>query len=149
MELRLLYVLFDRREEPVEQCVAVHPAGSELLQQAPDPTSVVGIRILAVLVLFALLIGFFLSVVATVFTHWDFTLSAADDTLGVRRGLFTEHRDTVRFRRIQAVRVEENLVRRAIGRGTIRATVAGRAGGGDGEAASLLLPIGRREEVYR
>ncbi len=120
-----------------------------LAETTPDPTSVVGIRILVVLAVFALLGGFFLSVVATVFTHWDFTLSETDETLGVRRGLFTEHRDTVPYRRIQAVQVEENLVRRLLGLGAVRVVVAGRAGGGGNEGTDLLLPIGKRNELYQ
>lgn len=120
-----------------------------ILQQAPDPTTVVGLRVLMVMVVFALLVGFFLSVVATVFAHWDFTLSSTEGTLEVKRGLFTEHRDTVPFRRVQAVRIEENLVRRLLGRGALRAVVAGRAGVQSNEGTDLLLPIGRRAELHR
>ena len=120
-----------------------------LMETGPDPTSVVGLRILLVMAAFALLAGFFLSVVGTVFTHWDFTLSESAGTLAVRRGLFTEHRDTVPYRRIQAVLVEENLLRRLLGLGVIRVVVAGRAGTGGNEGTDLLLPIGRREEIYQ
>jgi putative membrane protein len=120
-----------------------------LIQQAPDPTTWVGLRILLVMIVFALLIGFFLSIIATVFTHWEFTLSATDDMLAVRRGLLTEHRDTVPFRRIQAVRVEENLIRRLFGLASMRATVAGRAGASGNEGTDYLLPIGPRDEVFR
>ncbi|TVR64222.1 MAG: hypothetical protein EA422_07350 [Gemmatimonadales bacterium] len=119
-----------------------------LMTTGPDPTSLVGIRILVVLAVFAVLAGFFLSVVGTVFTHWDFTVSEGPDTLGVRRGLFTEHRDTVPYRRIQAVVVEENLVRRLLGLGLVRVIVAGRAGGSSEEGSDLLLPIGKRAELY-
>ncbi len=120
-----------------------------LIEQAPDPTTWVGMRVLVVMVVFALLAGFFLSVVATVFAYWDFTLSADDEMLAVRRGLLTEHRDTVPFRRIQAVRIEENLVRRLLGLASLRAVVAGRAGTGRDEGTDYLLPIGRRAEVHR
>jgi putative membrane protein len=119
-----------------------------LMETTPDPTSVVGLRILGVLVIFALVGGFFLSVVGTVFTHWDFTLSETDEVLGVRRGLFTEHRDTVPFRRIQAVLVEENVVRRLLGLGAVKVIVAGRAGRQGAEGTDLLLPIGSRARLY-
>ncbi len=119
-----------------------------VLESGPDPTSIVGLRVLLVLALFALLAGFFLSVVGTVFTHWDFTLSEGPDTLAVRRGLFTEHRDTVPYRRIQAVLVEENLVRRILGLGLVRVVVAGRIDAGGNEGTDLLLPIGNRDEIY-
>ena len=119
-----------------------------LMTTGPDPTSLVGIRILVVFAVFAVLAGFFLSVVGTVFAHWDFTVSESPDTLGVRRGLFTEHRDTVPYRRIQAVVVEENMVRRLLGLGLVRVIVAGRAGGSSEEGSDLLLPIGKRDELY-
>ena len=119
-----------------------------LMTTGPDPTSVVGIRILVILAVFAVLAGFFLSVVGTVFAHWDFTVTEGRDTLGVRRGLFTEHRDTVPYRRIQAVVVEENVVRRLLGLGLVRVIVAGRAGGSAEEGSDLLLPIGKKGEIH-
>lgn len=121
-----------------------------MLQEAPDPASPAGVRLLALLGVGVLLAAFLLSVMASVAAHWDFTVSTIDRSLAVRRGLITEHRDTVPLARIQAVRVEENVVRRLLGLGAVRAVVAGRAAGPQADPASgLLLPLGTREEAYR
>jgi putative membrane protein len=120
----------------------------EALGRMPDPTLAEGLQALILLGFLAFLAAFALSVAATVIAHWGFTLSSADETLGVRRGLLTQHRDTVPLHRIQAVRVEENLIRRLLGLGAVRAVVAGRAGSGGSDAGGLLLPVGSAQEAF-
>jgi putative membrane protein len=122
----------------------------EAMGRVPDPSTLEGLRFLSLLGALAILTAFVLSVLATVVAHWGFTLSVSRSGGGlmVRRGLLTRHRDTVPLRRIQAIRVEENLFRRILGMGALRAVVAGRAGSGEGGGTSLLLPLGRRGELY-
>lgn len=120
----------------------------EAVGRVPDPTAAEGLRVLLLAGLLIVAAAFLLSMVATVVAHWGFTLSSAGGTLAVRRGLLTEHRDTVPLVRVQAVRVEENLVRRLLGLAAVRAVVAGRAGGGRNEAGGLLLPVGGVAEAY-
>ena len=122
----------------------------EAMGRVPDPSTLEGLRFLSILGAGAILTAFVLSVLATVVAHWGFTLSVSRSggELVVRRGLLTRHRDTVPLRRIQAIRVEENLFRRLLGMGALRAVVAGRAGSGEEGGTSLLLPLGPREELY-
>lgn len=129
-------------EEWVERVILM---GAE---EGPEFVAAGGIRLVLLLVLVALFFGFLLSLVATVFTYWDFTLARDETTLRVRRGLLTLRRDTVPFGRIQAVRVEENIVRRLLGLAAVRVTVAGRAGE-EVEETGLVLPIGRRGQAFR
>ncbi len=118
------------------------------IADGPEATPlIVGAMILG-LVGAALMGGFVLSVTATVLIHWNFTLSRRDGSLWVRRGLITEHRDSVPLRRVQAVRVEENVVRRFLGLASLRAVVAGRAGDSGDGGSDLLLPVGTREEAF-
>ncbi len=119
------------------------------LAQVSDPGPVHVAALVLAVVGIALLAGFAVSVAATVAVHWDFTLSRRGSNLWVRRGLLTEHRDSVPLRRIQAVRVEENVIRRLLGLASVRALVAGRAGGREDGGADLLLPVGSREEAFR
>jgi putative membrane protein len=121
----------------------------EAVGRAPDFTTGEGLRLVLLIVALVLLVAFLLSVGATVSAHWRFTLSGSDDALVVRRGLFTRHRDTLPFHRIQAIRIEENLFRRVLGLGAIRALTAGRAGSGEEGGNNVLLPLGRRKEVHR
>ncbi len=113
----------------------------------PDPTPAVVALLLLGLVGAALILGFLLSVLATVVVHWDFTLTREGRTLWVRRGLLTQHRDSVPLHRIQAVRVEENLIRRALGLAAVRAVVAGRAGASRDGGSDLILPVGSRAQA--
>jgi putative membrane protein len=98
------------------------------------------------LVIVLLLVGFLISLAATVFAFWGLELRADDEALFVRRGLLEQRLDTLPRRRIQALVVEENLVRRLIGRAAVRVEVAGRP---DEEArkVGVLLPLGHRAEA--
>lgn len=98
-------------------------------------------------VVIALLGAFVLSIVATVFAYWDFTLSREDGTLRIHRGLLEQRSETLPLRRVQAVRVEENLVRRVLGLAAVKVDVAGRSGG-EGRDTGTLLPLGRRAEAF-
>lgn len=120
----------------------------EALGRAPDFSTGEGLRMVLLILALVLLVAFLLSVGATVSAHWRFSLSGSDDALVVRRGLFTRHRDTLPFRRIQAIRFEENLFRRVFGLGAVRALTAGRAGSAEEGGTNVLLPLGRREELH-
>ncbi len=118
------------------------------LEQFPDPMSMAGLRLLLFLVGMAFLVGFLTSLIATLLVHWRFTLTRTPSALQVTRGLLTEHRDTVPFRRIQAVRIEENWIRRILGLASVKVVVAGRAGSAQGGGADLVLPIGTRRRAF-
>lgn len=117
-------------------------------EEGTELVAATGVRLVLLFVFVAIVAGFLISLAATVLTYWDFTLAADRETLRVRRGLLTLRRDTVPLRRVQAVRVEENLVRRLLGLAAVRVTVAGR-GGEDVEDPGLILPIGERTEAFR
>ncbi|TVP73845.1 MAG: hypothetical protein EA352_11600, partial [Gemmatimonadales bacterium] len=123
------------------------------VESVEDPSQLeawfAGGQFLIFLAVVAIVGGFLFSVAWTVVQHWDFTLSRSVTGLGVERGLLTQHRDTVPFNRIQAVRIEENWLRRRLGLAALRVVVAGRAGADQSGGTDLLLPIGRRGEVWR
>lgn len=109
--------------------------------------TMLGVEGLIGLVAVSLAGAFILSVAATVVTYWDFTLTRTDGALRIRRGLLEQRLDTLPLRRIQAVRVEENLVRRMLGLAAVKVDVAGR-GGDEGRETGLLLPLGSRAEAF-
>jgi putative membrane protein len=100
----------------------------------------VGLIVLA----FSVAMSFIFSIQA----FWDFTLRWDGDELQVDRGLLYRHRDTVPLSRIQAVQVVENPVRRLLGLATVRVLVGGRAAGGGGATANILLPAGPRADAF-
>lgn len=117
----------------------------EVLQAAP---ALLGARGVIAVVVIALVGAFLLSIVATVVTYWDFTLTREGASLRVRRGLLEQRSDTLPLRRVQSVRVEENIVRRLLGLAAVKVDVAGRPGE-EGRDSGTLLPLGRRGEAFR
>ncbi|HVM13462.1 MAG TPA: PH domain-containing protein [Egibacteraceae bacterium] len=116
----------------------------ELLEAAP---ALLGLRGIVAVVVIAVVGAFVLSIVATVVAYWDFTLTREGPSLRVRRGLLEQRSDTLPLRRVQAVRVEENLIRRLLGFAAVKVDVAGRSGG-EGRDTGILLPLGRRSEAF-
>lgn len=108
----------------------------------------VGLVVAAVVVALAAIAVFLVSVIATVVSYWGFTISRDDDELRISRGLLEQRLETVPIRRIQALRIEQNLLRRWLGLASVKADLAGRAGGGDG-GTGLLLPVGPVAEAQR
>lgn len=118
------------------------------LEQFPDPLTLAGLRILLTLFGLAVLVGFLASLLVTLLVHWNFTLVRTTRALEVSRGLLTERRDTVPFRRIQAVRIEENWIRRLLGLASVKVVVAGRAGASQSAGSDLILPVGSRAAAF-
>ena len=89
-----------------------------------------------------------ISLVATVVVYWDFTVRREVDRLVVTRGLIERRRAIVPLRRVQAVELHENPVRRALGLASLSVVVAGQAGQDrERQETSVLLPIARRAEA--
>ena len=101
------------------------------------------------LVVAILFVSVIFSLIATLFVYWDFTLRRSGSDLIVERGLLDQRRSVIPLRRIQAVRVHENLVRRPMGLASLTVVVAGYAGSGsEAVTSSMLLPVGRRAQAH-
>lgn len=95
-----------------------------------------------------LLLAAAISLAATVLVYWDFTLEHHGDRLVTTRGLLERRRSFVPLHRIQAVHLHENLIRRALGLGTLSVTIAGYGGPREEQReTSVLLPIGSKSEA--
>lgn len=86
-----------------------------------------------------------ISLGATVVTLWDFTVERSGERLLITRGLLDRRRSQVALHRLQAVTMQENVLRRALGLASVTVVVAGRAGPKEEQhETSLLLPTGTR-----
>jgi putative membrane protein len=103
-------------------------------------TLVVGVVLLFVLV------GWVISIVGSVVRYHGFTLGRTATELRKRYGLLTVHETSVPLHRVQALRVEESLLRRPFGLATLMIETAGGTPGARG-GAEAFVPIARREEV--
>jgi len=102
---------------------------------------------LAVLAVLVALGAFALSVAATALAYWDFRLVRDGAELRVRRGLLEQRLETIPLARVQALRLEENLLRRVLGYAAVKVDVAGKSGGDDARDAGVVLPLGSRAEA--
>jgi putative membrane protein len=86
------------------------------------------------------------SLVSTILVYWDFTALRRGDRLVITRGLLQTRRSVVPLARIQAIRIEENLIRRAFGLASLRVLTAGYGrGSGDEQQSSMLVPVADRQ----
>ena len=90
-----------------------------------------------------------LAAASSIVTDYGFTLARLGDDLVVRRGLLERREAVLPLARLQVVRIEESLLRRALGLASIRMQSAGRSGGSDQTASRLAVPILQREQVNR
>jgi putative membrane protein len=90
-----------------------------------------------------------LAAASSIVTDYGFTLARVGDDLVVRRGLLERREAVLPLARLQVVRLEESLLRRALGLASIRIQSAGRTGGADQTASRLAVPVLRRTDVNR
>ena len=107
-----------------------------------------GLMLVVGIVVTFLVVSLVISIVATIVVYWDFTLRREGNRLVVTRGLLEKRRGVVPLSRLQAVRMEENLVRLVFGMASLRAVNAGVAGRTDEEQqTSMLLPVATRKQA--
>ncbi|MDP9119180.1 MAG: PH domain-containing protein [Actinomycetota bacterium] len=93
-----------------------------------------------------LLASVLISLVSTILVYWDFTALRQGDRLVITRGLLQTRRSVVPVARIQAIRIEENPIRRVFGLASLRVLTAGYGrGSGDEQQSSMLIPVADRQ----
>ena len=109
-------------------------------------TALLGLAILLVLFGFALL----LSVGGALVGYWDFVLERAGGELRKGYGAFDRRDVTVPLARVQALRIEESLLRQPLGLASLKIETAGAAPGKAGRGgAEAFLPLVRVGEIAR
>jgi putative membrane protein len=114
--------------------------------EAVAPTTPAAFAAVAVL---GVIVWLGLAAASSIVTDYGFTLARAGNDLVVRRGLLERREAVLPLARLQVVRIEESLLRRALGLASIRIQSAGRTGGGDQTASRLAIPILQRVQVNR
>jgi putative membrane protein len=107
-----------------------------------------GVTVLVVTVAAFLVVSLAISIVATILVYWDFTLRREGDRLVVTRGLLEKRRAVVPLRRLQAIKMDQNIVRLGLGLASLKAVSAGFAGRTEEEKeTSVLLPIATQSQA--
>lgn len=105
------------------------------------------IVIIVGLVCVVLFILWLLGIAGTMIKYGHFTITKRADELFITRGLLEKKQLTIPFRRIQAVGIEESIIRQPLGYVTIVAVVAGSAGEDGG--FPILFPMMKVTEVEK
>lgn len=109
-----------------------------------------GLLLAGSLALAFFVLGWLVSIVATVVRFHGFTLSRVGDDLRREYGLLSRHRSTVPLERVQAVRIEESLIRQPLGLAAMKIETAGAAhtgGSQPGGRAEAFVPLARRRQI--
>ena len=128
---------------PLSQATDWFPGLDDWLFQRFDPQAVAPTTpaaFLAVAVL-AVVVWLGLAAASSIVTDYGFTLARVGNDLVVRRGLLERREAVLPLARLQVVRIEESLLRRALGLASIRIQSAGRTGAGDQTAGRLAIPV--------
>lgn len=136
---------------PISQASDWFPGLSDWLfsrfdPEAVTPTTPAAFAAVAVL---GAVVWLGLAAASSIVTDYGFTLARAGNDLVVRRGLLERREAVLPLARLQVVRIEESLLRRALGLASIRIQSAGRAGGSDQTASRLAIPILQRAQINR
>jgi putative membrane protein len=134
---------------PISQASDWFPGLSDWLfswfdPEAVTPTTPAAFAAVAVL---GAVVWLGLAAASSVVTDYGFTLARAGNDLVVRRGLLERREAVLPLARLQVVRIEESLLRRALGLASIRIQSAGRTGGRDESAGRLAIPVLPRVRV--
>ena len=109
-------------------------------------TVLIGLGLLLVLFSLALL----LSIGGALTGYWDFVLERVGGDLRKSYGAFDRREVTVPLARVQALRVEESLLRRPLGLASLKIETAGAAPGKAGRGgAEAFLPLVRARDISR
>ncbi|HEX5726857.1 MAG TPA: PH domain-containing protein [Longimicrobiaceae bacterium] len=95
-----------------------------------------------------LFVGWIVSIAGALLRYHGFTLHREGGELRKRYGMLTLHEASVPLRRVQALRVEESLLRRPLGLAALMIeTAGGGAWQGEQGGAEAFVPLARRAEV--
>lgn len=115
-------------------------------QRAESGGSWVAYLLVPVAVIFGVSVA--LSLVATALRYWDFTVTHEEERLLITRGLLDKRRSAIPLKKLQAVRVVENPIRRLFRLASLTVVVAGYSGPREEvQETSMLLPIARRDKA--
>jgi putative membrane protein len=139
--------------EVADDATGLDPLGSWLESTVEQGLRVGAVGVIVVVAAFALgfvVLGWVLSVFVSIVRYHGFTLSRAGDELKRSYGLLSRHHSTVPLERVQAVRIEQTLLRRPLGLVALKIETAGAGpkgqGGGDA-GAEAFVPIARMDQV--
>lgn len=106
-----------------------------------------GIMAVAVMVFIVLLLIWIVALIGMMLKYANFTVHKTEDDLIISQGLLSRRQITIPLKRIQAVRISENIVRQLLGFATVYLESAGGSNENKEGSRVMLLPLVRLEQV--
>ncbi|MFD1362004.1 PH domain-containing protein [Lentibacillus salinarum] len=105
------------------------------------------IIIIAVMTILVLLLLWLFGIAGTIIKYGKFTITRNEHELFITRGLLEQKQVTIPLKRIQAVGIQESIIRQPLGYVTVFAEIAGGSMDKGEDFSSILFPIMKRDEV--
>lgn len=105
------------------------------------------IIIITVLVIILLLLLWLIGIAGTMIKYGNFTITKNKDELFITRGLLEKKQTTIPLKRIQAVGIDESILRQPFGYVSVYAEVAGGSIKKGEDYSTILFPIMKRTEI--
>ncbi|WP_226683755.1 PH domain-containing protein [Sutcliffiella horikoshii] len=105
------------------------------------------VYLIASIVFVVLFLSWLISIVMTMFKYGNFTVIKQDDELLISRGIIEKRQLTLSLKKIQAIRISQNLLRQPFGFATVYVESAGSSGGKESDFSTVLFPLLKVSEV--
>lgn len=99
------------------------------------------------ILVFLLLVSLILAFLGTVIRYYGFNVTKYDQEIVIERGLFERSTVTIPFRRVQAIRFQEGIMRQPLGYGALLIDSAGFAE--EAGQTTMLFPLIRKRNVEK
>lgn len=105
------------------------------------------IAFLSIVIFLIAFLAWIVSIISTLFRFGGFTVRKYRDEIVIERGLLEKREVTVPINKVQAVRIDEGLLRQPFHYATISLEIAGDSGQ-DEEQSTIIHPLIKRDEIY-
>lgn len=103
--------------------------------------------IIAVFVVFGLILAWIIALIGTMLKYANFTVVKTEHDLIITQGLLERRQITIPLKRIQAIRINENIVRQLLGYGSVMVESAGGSASNQEGSKVMLLPLVKITEI--
>lgn len=106
-----------------------------------------GVIFISVIVFIGFLLAWMIALIGTMIKYAKFTVIQSGKDLVITRGLLEKRQMTIPLKRIQAIRITENVIRQPLGLATVYLESAGGSAVDQESAKVMLLPIMKKKQI--
>lgn len=106
-----------------------------------------GFLFISIVVFLGFLVAWVISVILTMLKYANFTLKKVDQDLIITNGLLEKRQITIPLKRIQAIRISENILRQPLGMASVYVESAGGSALNEEGSKVLVLPLIKKQQI--